>query len=66
MKVNVGSTDRIIRIIVGIAIILIGFLYESWWGIIGLVVLLTGILKVCPAYMPFGISTCKTETKTEN
>lgn len=66
MKVNVGSTDRLIRIILGIAIILVGFLYESWWGIIGLVVLLTGILKVCPAYMPFGISTCKTETKTES
>ena len=62
MKINVGSTDRIIRIIVGIAIILVGFLYGSWWGIIGLVVLLTGILKVCPAYMPFGISTCKTDS----
>ena len=65
MKVNVGSTDRLIRIIVGIAIILLGFLYENWWGIIGVVVLLTGILKVCPAYMPFGISTCKTNPEKQ-
>ena len=61
MKVNVGSADRIIRIVLGIVIIVIGFVFQTWWGAIGAVVLLTGVFKVCPAYMPFGISTCKTD-----
>jgi hypothetical protein len=53
----VGKTDRIIRIVAGLAIIGAGLTFHSWWGIIGLVPLATGLLKWCPAYMPVGIST---------
>ena len=60
MKQNVGSTDRTLRMIAGIAIIAAGVYYGSWWGAIGAVPLLTAALGWCPAYVPLGISSCKT------
>ena len=63
MKCNVGGTDRIIRIILGIVIILAGLYFNSWWGAVGLVPLLTGLFKFCPAYIPFGFSTCGQDKK---
>jgi hypothetical protein len=60
MQCNVGKTDRIIRVLIGISIILAGFYYQSWLGVIGVVPLVTASLGWCPAYLPFGISTCKT------
>jgi hypothetical protein len=59
MKKNMGSVDRIIRVIIGLAIIVIGIIYQSWWGLIGLIPLLTALSARCPAYMPFKISTMK-------
>ncbi len=57
MKTNVGSADKIVRIVLGIAIIILGFVLQSWWGLIGVVVLLTGVLNFCPAYALLGVST---------
>lgn len=59
MKTNVGGADRIIRIIVGVVIIALGFIFNSWWGVVGIVPLLTGSLNFCPAYSLLGISTKK-------
>jgi sulfite exporter TauE/SafE len=59
MKTNVGNIDRWMRIILGIVIIALGIIYQSWWGVIGILPLLTGIIRRCPAYMPFGITTCR-------
>jgi hypothetical protein len=60
MKTNVGSIDRVIRIIVGLAILGAGCYFKSWWGLVGLGPILTGIVRFCPGYLPFGLSTCKT------
>ena len=60
MKRNVGNADRIVRIVVGLGIIGAGVAYQSWLGAIGLVPLATAAIGWCPAYLPFGISTCKT------
>jgi hypothetical protein len=65
MTKNVGGIDKIARIIAGLIIIIAGLIFRSWWGIIGLVPLLTAIFNYCPAYLPFGISSCKTK-KTAN
>jgi hypothetical protein len=62
MKPNVGNTERIIRVVAGLAIIGVGVYYQSWWGAIGLVPIATGAIGFCPAYLPFGISTCKTNS----
>jgi membrane-bound ClpP family serine protease len=59
MKVNVGNIDRILRIIVGIALIALAATNTvGVWGYIGVVPLLTGIFKFCPAYTLLGISSC--------
>lgn len=57
MKCNVGKTDRALRIVAGIAVILAGIAAQQWWGVIGLVPLFTGIFRFCPVYVPLGIST---------
>ncbi len=59
---NVGSMGRIIRIIVGIVLLSLFFVYpESPWryaALIGIVPLVTGLFLTCPLYSLFGISTC--------
>lgn len=61
MKSNVGGIDRIIRIIAGLAILSAGLYFKSWWGLVGLVPLLTAVVRFCPAYLPLGVSTCAIE-----
>lgn len=61
MKANIGNTDRAIRIAVGLALIgatLLGLI--GAWGWIGVIAVATGLFRFCPAYLPFGISTCQT------
>lgn len=59
MKCNVGKTDKIIRVILGLAIGGLGVYFQSWWGLIGLVPILTVVASWCPLYFPFGITTCR-------
>jgi hypothetical protein len=58
MKRNVGSADRVIRIALGLVIGAAGLYFQSWLGLIGLVPIATGLIGWCPAYLPFGLSTC--------
>lgn len=64
MKKNVGSADKIFRIILGLALIVIGFVYSTWWGALGIIPLATAFMGSCPLYLMVGISTCKTEKTT--
>ena len=62
MKSNVGGIDRIVRIAGGL--LLIGLAATGTvgvWGWIGVVPLATSLIGWCPAYLPFGISTCATK-----
>ncbi len=63
MNKNVGSADRTLRIILGIVILALGFYFKSWWGVIGLVPLLTAFIGWCPAYAPLKISTAKKKSE---
>ncbi len=59
MKLNVGGIDRILRIVAGLALIgatLAGMI--GVWGWIGVVPLVTGVFKFCPAYTLLGLNTC--------
>jgi hypothetical protein len=58
MKMNVGMVDRIIRVIVGLVVLGVGYHYRCWWGLVGILPLLTGLIGYCPGYLPFGWSTC--------
>lgn len=63
MEANVGGIDRTIRIVLGIVLLSLFFVLEGnarWWGLVGIVPLATGLLRWCPAYLPFGIRTCST------
>ena len=62
MKTNMGKTDRILRAILGIGLISLGFVGpQTPWGWIGVIPLITALVGWCPAYLPFGISTCPKE-----
>lgn len=54
---NMGMTDRLIRGVLGIAILIIGVMKRSWWGLLGIYLIITALLGFCPIYMPFNIST---------
>lgn len=58
MKRNVGKTDRAIRAVIGLGLLAVGAYFHSGWGWIGLVPLATAVVGFCPAYLPFGLSTC--------
>ena len=59
MKQNVGSTDKTIRIILGIVIAAVGIYFKSWWGLVALVPFLTAFVSFCPLYPIFGLSSKK-------
>jgi hypothetical protein len=61
MKQNVGKADKIVRVLVGLAVLGIGWYYGSWWGAVGIVPIFTAAIGWCPGYLPFGMSTCKTD-----
>ncbi len=61
MNKNIGSADRLLRIILGVIILAAGFYFRSYWGAIGLIPLLTALIGWCPIYAPFRISTRKNE-----
>ncbi len=61
MKANVGGMDRILRIVAGVGVLSLFFVLEGdarFWGLIGLIPLLTGVTNFCPLYTVLGINTC--------
>jgi hypothetical protein len=65
MKCNVGGSDRILRFIFGVVIIVLGIVFKSWWGLVGIIPLATAVFRFCPAYIPFGLSTEKSDKTKE-
>lgn len=63
MKENVGGFDKYLRIALGVIILIVGYIYESWWGLIGIIPLLTGLVNRCGLYYLIGVSTCKVDEK---
>ena len=59
MKQNMGTVDRVLRGIVGVALIGWGFYAQNWLGAIGAIPLFTALVSWCPLYVPLGISTRK-------
>ena len=61
MNANVGGIDRALRIVVGIVLFALFFVLEGnarYLGLLGLVMLATGIFRFCPAYTLLGVNTC--------
>ena len=65
MKSNVGGIDRVLRIVIGLALIgltLTGMI--GVWGWLGVVLLATGAIGWCPPYALLGLNTCPMKNKT--
>ena len=59
MHHNVGGIDQILRIVLGVVICTIGVIYNNWWGMIGLIPLVTGTMSWCPLYNLVELSSLK-------
>ncbi|WP_075997026.1 YgaP family membrane protein [Salaquimonas pukyongi] len=66
-KTNVGGIDRVLRILAGVALLAVFFLYPdaSWryWTLIGIIALATGLLSTCPLYSILGLSSCPAKAR---
>jgi hypothetical protein len=59
LRRNEGSIDRALRVLLGIALLSLIFVGpHTWWGLVGLVPVLTGLVGSCPLYSLLGLSTC--------
>jgi len=66
MKFNVGGIDKVICMALGVALLSLVLLLEGsmrWFGLVGIVPLLTGLVGYCPLYSLLGIDTCLANTK---
>jgi hypothetical protein len=60
---NVGSIDRWVRIVLGLAIGGAGLYLESWFGLLALIPIGTSLAGWCPLYAVLGISTCELQSE---
>ncbi len=66
MQKNVGSTERVVRIVAGLGLISLVFIGpQTPWGWVGLLPIATGLMGWCPPYSLLGINTCSVNKKTE-
>jgi uncharacterized membrane protein HdeD (DUF308 family) len=69
LKTNVGTVDRVLRVVVGLALIAAFFFLPAqsgwhWLYLIGIVPLVSGLLAYCPVYSALGYSTCRADSST--
>ena len=65
MNINVGGIDRIMRVVVGSAMVLAASNHLIGdWGYLGVIVLTTGMLQLCGVYTLLGVNTCPMQHKS--
>jgi hypothetical protein len=66
MQINVGSLDRIARVVIGLVLLSLLVWLDSawrWLGLVGIMPLITGLAGRCPGYRLFGLTTCRVQEK---
>lgn len=64
MKINIGTIDRILRLIVGLVLIVLAATGTiGWWGWLGIIPVGTALFRFCPLYAILGIRTCPLKTQ---
>ncbi len=64
MSANIGTIDRLLRVIVGVAILSLMYVGpKTLWGLLGLIPLATAVFSFCPAYALLGLRTCSVAAK---
>jgi hypothetical protein len=56
---NIGKAERVFRIAAGVGVLALGFVTDSWLGLIGVVPIATAAIGWCPPYSLLGINTNK-------
>lgn len=65
MTRNVGGLDKMLRIGAGVVLLLLGLFDPlGWWGLIGVVPLVTGLMGNCPVYSLVGLNTCPLDRRS--
>ena len=65
MKTNVGSIDRVLRVVIGLALVVMAATGTiAAWGYIGVIPLVTGLVGTCPLYRLLGLNTCPLSSRT--
>jgi hypothetical protein len=65
MNQNEGTIDRVIRVVVGLGLLSLTVIGpQTWWGLLGFVPLLTGVVAFCPLYSALGLRTCPANPAT--
>lgn len=59
MQCNIGNKDKLLRLILGLALVVWGVISQNWLGTIGLVLIITAMIRFCPAYTIIGMNTDK-------
>ncbi len=66
MKINLGTVDRLLRLVVGVVLIALVFIGpQTAWGWIGIIPLVTALAGNCPVYSVLGLNTCSTKKPTD-
>ena len=68
MKINVGSIDRAVRVVLGLVLIALFFILDGdlrYIGLIGIIPLATAAMRSCPLYSVLGMSTCPAENRAK-
>lgn len=63
MNKNIGTTDRVIRIIIALSIASLGIYFKSWWGLLAIPPLATAMFSFCGLYSLLGINSCPAKKK---
>lgn len=66
LKKNVGYMDSIIRVLIGTLILIAGLYYESYWGFVGLIPVISGAISFCPIYKLFNMETTNPDAERAN
>ena len=62
---NEHIIERVVRVAMGLGLLSLIFVGpQTWWGLVGIVPLATGLLGSCPTYTLFGVSTCRMKNRT--
>ncbi|MCL2020542.1 MAG: DUF2892 domain-containing protein [Betaproteobacteria bacterium] len=63
MKANIGGIDRILRVVLGLALVgLAATGIVGWWGWLGIIPLATGLIRFCPLYTLLGFKACSADS----
>jgi len=65
MLKNVGNTDKLIRLVLGLLIIIVAGYKGSWWALLGVVLVITALTRTCVLYRLIGIDTNKTKAQVK-